>query len=293
MAHTFTLQYDKDATLVLPQEHAPIKLVCLDLDDTTLHAGKHFVNGVQEAVDLLMSRGINVAICSGRCPESVQIFGKELGLDRGHGYCICFNGGAIINLSDIKHDLYSKVLEAQDLLDIEAHINQCGGYVHSYTTRRVLLTEHDENIWTQEEIGACQQPHELINYHKEMNPQEKAYKLIACGTPDSLDKARDTLPKEFLNKYYIVRTYPNYLEFMAKGVSKGETLPHLCKILGIGLENVMAFGDGENDLEMIKEAGIGVAVANAHPNLKKAAKYHTYHYRDEGVYQFVKAVLNA
>ena len=73
------------------------------------------------------------------------------------------------------------------------------------------------------------------------------------------------------------------LEISAGGVSKGNSLLELSEYLGIGIENIMAFGDGENDISMIKTAGIGIAMSNAGPEVKSAADIVTSSNNNDGV----------
>ena len=274
----------KHAQMILPDLAAmpEIKLVALDLDGTTLREDKTFSPRLIAVIHELQRRGVYVAICSGRAPESVQGFAQILGLEGGHGYCICFNGGALISLKDIKQDLFVSTLKAPDLIDIEHQARLHGCAIHAYSTRRVLLTE--SNIkFTEMEIAASMQPFEKLLFPDEVKPSEEAYKLIAVGDAPKLDAMRSELPAEFTQRFNIARTHPNFLEFMAHGCSKGSTLHQLCAKLGISTQNVVAFGDAENDIEMVQEAGVGVAVANAMPTLKAAARYQTYNYLDDGV----------
>lgn len=282
----------KHASLTLPDltSMAPIKLVALDLDGTTLREDKTFSPLLIETIGKVQDKGISVAICTGRAPESIANFVKVLGLDKGHGYCVCFNGGSLINIGEPAKDLYINTLCAQDLIDIEAQAINNGCVVHAYSTRRVLLTE--SNIkFTEMEIAAALQPFEKILFPDEVQPQEQAYKLIAVGDEDKLDKMRANCPAEFNERFNIARTHPNFLEFMHRGCSKGTTLTKLCEMLGFGMENVAAFGDAENDIEMVGSVGVGVAVANAMPKLKAVAKYQTYNYLDDGVAIYLQKLL--
>lgn len=275
---------DKQATMTLPppEVREKIKLVAIDLDGTTLREDKTFGERLLKVMDLIQERGVIVAICSGRAPESVAPYAHTMHLDRYQGYCICFNGGALINLKDPKKDLFVSTMTAQDLIDIESQARAHHNFVHAYSTRRVLLTESNV-IFTEMEIAASSQPFEQLNFPDEVNPNELAYKLIAVGLKKSLDEMRDNLPADFSERFNIARTNDNFLEFMHKDCSKGATLIELCKILGIGMENVAAFGDAENDIEMVQMAGVGVAVANAMPTLKAVAPYRAINYIDDGV----------
>lgn len=270
--------------LILPEQKdlAPLKVVALDLDGTTLREDKTFSPRLIKDIAVLQERGVTVAICSGRAPESVLTFSRQLKLDQYSGYCVCFNGGALINLKDITKDLFVSTLDATDLIDIEAQARLHGCAVHAYSTRRVLLTE--SNIkFTEMEIAASMQPFEKILFPDEVRPDEQVYKLIAVGETEHLEEMRCNLPAEFHTRFNIARTHSNFLEFMQKGCSKGATLDQLCKLIGCSLENVVAFGDAENDIEMVRMSGVGVAVANAMDTLKAVTPYRTYNYMADGV----------
>lgn len=290
--HTREVQYmsvevsgeARDEAMVLPdlKSMAPLKLVALDLDGTTLREDKTFSPRLIKVISALQSRGVTVAICSGRAPESVQGFGQQLHLDAGHGYCVCFNGGALINLADIKKDLFVSSIDAEGLIDIEREARAHGCVIHAYSTRRVLLTESDI-VFTEMEIASSMQPFERVLFPSEVASSEQVYKIIAVGDSHKLDAMREALPADFNERFNIARTHPNFLEFMHHSCSKGNTLEHLCALIGITMENVVSFGDAENDIEMVKMAGVGVAMANAMPTLKAVTPYRALNYMDDGV----------
>lgn len=283
-------RHDHSITLPDLDNMPPVKLVALDMDGTTLREDKTFSPLLIETIHKVQERGIAVAICTGRAPESIADLAEVLGLTRGHGYCVCFNGGSLVNINELEKDLAINTINAQDLIDIEAVAASCGCAVHAYSTRRLLLTESNI-VFTEMEIAASMQPFEKLLFPDEVNPEETAYKLIVVGDADKLDKVRASCPADFSERFNIARTHPNFLEFMNKGCSKGATLARLCKMLGFGMENVAAFGDAENDIEMVRDAGVGVAVANAMPTLKAVARYHTLNYLDDGVAVYLRKLL--
>lgn len=283
-------RHDHSITLPDLDNMPPVKLVALDMDGTALREDKTFSPLLIETIHKVQEKGIAVAICTGRAPESIADLAEVLGLTRGHGYCVCFNGGSLVNINELKKDLAINTINAQDLIDIEAVAASCGCAVHAYSTRRLLLTESNI-VFTEMEIAASMQPFEKLLFPDEVNPEETAYKLIVVGDSDKLDKVRASCPTDFTERFNIARTHPNFLEFMHKGCSKGTTLARLCEMLGFGMENVAAFGDAENDIEMVRDAGVGVAVANAMPALKAVARYHTLNYLDDGVAVYLRRLL--
>jgi Cof subfamily protein (haloacid dehalogenase superfamily) len=98
-----------------------------------------------------------------------------------------------------------------------------------------------------------------------------------------LDKAIEQIPKEFYDKYTVVKSAPYFLEFLNKKVNKGVGVKLLAEELGIDMKDVICVGDHENDLEMVQYAGLGVAMENAIDKLKDAANFVTTSNDDDGV----------
>lgn len=106
---------------------------------------------------------------------------------------------------------------------------------------------------------------------------------MVLGEPHVLDGIRERLSESLLTHYSPVRSQPIIAEFLVKGVSKASGLKALTKHLGLEAANVMAIGDEMNDLEMIKWAGLGVAMGNAVEAIKAVADAVTTHNDEAGV----------
>ena len=100
------------------------------------------------------------------------------------------------------------------------------------------------------------------------------------------------IPQDYYDRYQIVRSGPIFLEFLPKNSSKGNAIQKLAKQLGIDLQNVIAFGDEENDLSMFSVAGTAVAMANARDEIKRHADRISLADRDhDGVGKTLKTIL--
>ena len=97
--------------------------------------------------------------------------------------------------------------------------------------------------------------------------------------------------KEDLKDFDVLLVGPGWMEIMPKGVSKASAIEKIAKKLGYSMENVMAFGDAENDIEMIKEAGIGVAMGNGMDSVKKVADVVTSSNDENGIGQVIDDLL--
>ncbi len=118
-------------------------------------------------------------------------------------------------------------------------------------------------------------------------------KLVVVDDPDALDALKPTLLDRFAGRLFIAKSLPYFLELASPEVSKGSGLAFLAKHLGFTAERTLAFGDGENDRELLVWAGYGVAVENADDDLKARADWVCPGVEEEGVAQVLEAYLDS
>jgi hypothetical protein len=99
--------------------------------------------------------------------------------------------------------------------------------------------------------------------------------------------------ERFDGRLWVTKSLPKFLEFATLGVSKGSGLEFLAERLRFSRERTIAFGDGENDVELVEWAGYGIAVANAHERVKGAADWICPAAAEEGVAQVLEALLDS
>jgi Cof subfamily protein (haloacid dehalogenase superfamily) len=122
---------------------------------------------------------------------------------------------------------------------------------------------------------------------------EPPTKLVAIDDPEVLDGLSARMKKRFAGRLYIAKSLPYFLEFASPDVTKGAGLAFLAEHLGFTPDRTLAFGDGENDIELLQWAGFGVAVANAHPSVLAAADWVCPSAEVEGVAEVIEAVLDS
>jgi Cof subfamily protein (haloacid dehalogenase superfamily) len=118
-------------------------------------------------------------------------------------------------------------------------------------------------------------------------------KLVSVGDPLKLDALETRMKERFAGRLYISKSLPHFLEFAHPDVTKGSGLEFLAGLLGFTREETVAFGDGENDVELLEWAGYAVAVANAHPKVLAAADYVCPSVEEEGVAQVIEAFVDS
>lgn len=273
-----------------------IKMIGLDLDGTLLNENKELTQYTADTLKKAVEKGICIVISTGRPITGVP---KELLDFPGIRYVITSNGGRIIDnwenkiLYDnpVPHNTAEKVLKIVSEYETLREIYFDGqGYVQQNELDNIHL--YVEKVPVREYILRTRKPIDNIwKMMKEMKPKgvDKVHALFA--DKDDVSAAKERL--EALQEVVISGSLGSNLEMNAPGVNKGEGLLILGRLLGIEREEIMVCGDGGNDLAMIETAGLGVAMANATDEVKKAADYITCSNEEEGVAKAIeKFVLN-
>jgi Cof subfamily protein (haloacid dehalogenase superfamily) len=123
--------------------------------------------------------------------------------------------------------------------------------------------------------------------------EEPPTKLVAVDEPKRLDAVEERMKERFGGRAYISKSLPYFLEFASPEVTKASGMAFLAEHLGFSRDATVAFGDGENDVELLGWAGFGVAVANAHERVLEAADFVCPPVQDEGVAQVLEAFLDS
>jgi Cof subfamily protein (haloacid dehalogenase superfamily) len=118
-------------------------------------------------------------------------------------------------------------------------------------------------------------------------------KLVAIGEPTAVDALQRRMRELFNGRLFIAKSLPYFLEFASPDVSKGSGLAFVAARLGFEAKQTVAFGDGENDVELLEWAGYGVAVANADERLRALADWVCPAAYEQGVAQVIEALLDS
>ncbi|MBL1226797.1 Cof-type HAD-IIB family hydrolase [Enterococcus sp. BWR-S5] len=263
-----------------------IKLVAIDLDGTLLNSQKQISDEDKQTLKQAKQNGVKVVICTGRPLAAITGYLTELDLNDPGDYSITFNGGlvqkndtgeiiekALMPLEHI-HELYELAVSLNIPLDILSegtvlHLPTSEEYPSIYGRLNNLLTFEPTKLG-------------------EMKADRIYNKAVVAIDADYLDAQIQKIPADFYERYEVIKTRSNLLEFMPKGITKAYGISLLARDLDIKQEEVMTIGDEENDLPMIEYAGIGVAMENAVDMVKKAADVITKNNDQSGVAEAVK-----
>jgi 5-amino-6-(5-phospho-D-ribitylamino)uracil phosphatase len=248
-----------------------IKMVAIDLDGTLLNSNHELSTKTIETLKLLSKSGTLVCIATGRSTASVQFYTNILKLDIVLP-CVCFNGAVGVKLKaeesfepeQIFMDCLNtdKAMKLLELANKEGMVAQYYNGLTSEIQAVPIQTEHKELMGRYASLVGASQT-ELDDYSTAIDKSQACKILILTHDVDRLIQlAQDEFGKD---SYHIIRGSPDpfFVEFLNPGVCKGSGLEKLCTAINIPLECVVAFGDGDNDKEMLKTVGHGVAMKNA------------------------------
>ena len=243
-----------------------IKLLLLDLDDTLLDSKGELSLRTQTAVNRAVEQGVTVAIASGRMHTSLLSYVERLNT---HGPVVSYNG-ALIKDSVTGETIYSNPVPLELAKDILRYAQENNFYSQFYTEQDYFFEEHcelSEGYYRSTDLKGIALGSGLAD--KIETPPPKL--LLIDHDLDKVLLHTEKLRNIFGDKLYITRSKGQYIEIMNKGVNKGGALKKMCELFSTDIVDSMAIGDGLNDLEMIKSAGVGVAVATAVKELRDAA----------------------
>ncbi len=253
-----------------------IKLVAVDLDDTLLAPDLKLSPRVKEAVAAARAAGVCFTIATGRMYCSAVPFAAELGID----VPLITYQGALVKNSLSGEVLIYRPLPLEAAREVIGCLRRYGCHLNGYLDDR-LLVERDTPEGRRYASFAGVKLEVVGDFLQYFD--RDPLKVLAIADEPLLDKIQEELTPVFDGRVHIVKSKPRFLEFSHPLATKGEALSCLARLCGAAREEVMAIGDGYNDLEMIEYAGIGVAVANAGEKVKASADYVTRLPYGEGV----------
>jgi Cof subfamily protein (haloacid dehalogenase superfamily) len=244
-----------------------IRLIALDLDDTTLDSRLEISQANIDAVAAAEEAGIEIVLASGRNLGSMRRFVLLLGLDRPGNYLVCSNGaetheaatGAFVERLSLSEPFCREIVSA---------VESQGYSWQVYLDDRIYTSEM--NAWAILDQRLSGLPLMAAPPREELFKGGQT-KFVIPGDPEGIADLERILAAAFEGRAVVVTSKPYFLEILPLGADKGSALSRLTERLGIPMGSVMAIGDAMNDLGMIKSVGWGCAPANAREEVKKAA----------------------
>lgn len=265
-----------------------IRLVAMDLDDTLLRDDLTISPRVVKAIQKAQTQGVKVTIATGRMPVSARPYAEQLRVD----VPVITYHGAMIQQALSGEILFRQVIPSAVAAEIVRYVLDQGVYTQIYLKDRVITTKRNNLSRDYARISSVRIEEADLLTVLSQEP-EGIEKILLMGEGEDLDQLAPIIRQRYGGKVHITKSKSCFLEMTDYKVNKGVALAALAGRLGIAQEEVMAIGDSFNDLEMIKYAGIGVAMGNAPAAIQEQADFVTVTNQEDGVAEAIERyVLN-
>lgn len=261
-----------------------LKIIATDLDGMLLNSDLKLSERNREVLKKLKSQGVRIVLCTGRPFDGMKHLIGELDLS-GADYCVSYNG-SLVQSCDGKEVLHEASISAYDFREIAAYFAGFGLGAHGMTRDKMYTYDKSIHPLTVRESYLGNLPITVLK-DEDLVP-EKIIKVMAVGNPEALEKAEQGFTKVTSASFSLNKSEAFYLEIMQDGDNKARALKILLDKLNLSSEQLMAFGNNLNDLEMLTFAQVGVAVGNAITELKEVSDFVTETNDHDGVAQFLE-----
>jgi Cof subfamily protein (haloacid dehalogenase superfamily) len=276
-----------------------LRLAAFDMDGTLLNEDARMTEATREACRLLQASGCKLVLSTGRTYASARLPIDDFPFD---GY-VCSNGAAVyeadgrlVQRTFLPADMVREVVHTlrQELLYYELHDTASNRWMVQEDRERIeSLIGEDTSV-----EGLALRRFSFYEWSR-VAPLEEMMRLVSTGeaeivklfvwhpVPERLEPVRRRL-EQWSESAAITTSGPYNIEVIPKHVSKWEGLLYFCRKWGFAPEQVMAFGDADNDREALTHAGYSVAMENADPAIKAIARFIAPHHNEDGVARFIR-----
>ena len=266
------------------------KVLVLDIDGTLTNSKKEITEATKQGIWNILQHGHKVILASGRPTPGMRKCEEELELKKYGGYLLSFNGARIVECKT-GEVVYQRTLPLSIVPGLYefAKANGCG--LITYQGPGVISAfEPDDYVQLEARINGI--PIKVVdNFVEYVNFDIN--KCLMTAPEEIAPELEKQLQEKYSDVASIYRSEPYFLELVPLGIDKAQSLTVLLEKLDMKREEMVAVGDGYNDLSMIKFAGLGVAMANAQEPVKKAADYITLSNDEDGVAAVVERYFSA
>ena len=272
-----------------------IKVLAVDLDGTALLPDTSMGERTVRCLKGLVARGIQVMLCTGRAIESSQRYYNAIGAT---GPMVFFNGAEVAEVPNVK--VISSDLMSPDVIDYGLDLARSMD-IHYQVFFPPRETPLQGASWEALLIEKQRPESEMYRNHTGIVPvvadlkavlaepgTKGCFKAMFICDPCLHDELRRKMSERFGDSIYMARSFPTFLEIMNAGVSKGEGLKTAMKCRGLKMDELIAFGDEENDLPMFSVAGFSAAPSSAKEIVRQAADFVFGSNAEEGLAAFLE-----
>lgn len=271
-----------------------IKLIAIDLDGTLLDSNRNVSSDNLLAIKEAKAAGIKVVLCTGRPLRSMNYLLDMAGLREKDDLAITYNGGLIqkTNTGEIIHQLTLDRTDCIDIYTLSELLNLPVNFIDLDYIYEPPYPVGVESIYNR---GKTNIPKEQALQFKDLVMDKmpdpfNINKAVMSRPAHELDAAISKIPPAYYEKFNIYKSQSTILEILPQHVDKGFAMRVVGEMLGLEQSQIMGIGDQENDLSLVTNAGVGVAMGNAIERVKEAADYITKSNEESGVAHAIRTL---
>ena len=267
-----------------------IKLLVIDIDGTLMMRAGDISDEDRKALEAVRRKGITISLCTGRAIQAGRLVVEDLGLD---GYHMFFDGGLVSNPQTGEH-VYIRTIPGDLIRDAVDFAHQNNIILDLWSATDYFAEK--ENWVTDIRRDYFKVYPKFIDFKNLPENQEIIKATLVVRSPEEKAGAkrfRDRFNGSLHLSSTVTPAFPeiDFINVLAPGVSKKTALEALLRHINITLDQVMAIGDGRNDMPVISAAGVGVAMGNAPDEVKAVAEYVTLDADHSGVAKAIDKFL--
>ncbi|AKU79368.1 Cof-type HAD-IIB family hydrolase [Spiroplasma turonicum] len=263
-----------------------IKLIAMDIDGTVLGKGHVVSKKTLDILDKARNSNIKVCLATGRHILRTKNIAESIKSHLNGDYVVCLNGGGLYKFENNNiNTIFEVTFTVEEFDNIYKKAKELNVNCWSYDKKDNTSTVLKRNLFTF--ALSKLSGRKSIVYKNDI--KTLSYKLICNGKGKNIKKFKDYLNSSGFRYYdWSYSDSSKRIEVCPKGINKSYALNKILELENINLNEVAFFGDGDNDKELLKLVGYGVAMGNAHEEVKKHATHITLKNTEDGIYEFLK-----
>jgi len=258
-----------------------IKLWISDIDGTLINYDGSFTEEMEKVIKKVQQKGIKVVLATGRMFMGAEFAAKKFNLDTP---VVCYQGAVVRHKDEV---LWKSLVDSKIAREIIEYLRESKIHTHVYEND-VLYVEDDNKRIMHQYCNGRGTTYEYIKSFDEISLNNVAKMLAVIEDSALMEKTKNELSKKYEGILTIVQSASSYLEITNKNASKGNALNFLKKYWNLKDEEILASGDQDNDVDMLKNAGIRICVGNSSKELLKTAQYHCKDVNSNELVEYIK-----
>lgn len=260
------------------------RLIATDLDGTLFGRDLTVSDRNKRALALAHAAGVHVVMATGRMFRSTLPYARECGVQTP----LITYQGALIRDHQTHEDIWHHTIPTPLAQEALLALVETGLHVNVYVNDELLIERQTAESELYCSVSRIEP--RIVPSLAEALATEPT-KIVAIGTVDGISRWVPALQERFGPRLYITESIPIFLEIAHPAICKSVALRHVAERLGIQREEIVAFGDGVNDLDMLEYSGLGVAMGNAPDRVKAIADRVAPSVAQDGVAQVIEELL--